>query len=139
MQDNKIDRQIVESARIFGQWLNQIAQVFAENEIAHDVSERENKICQVKAKILNEFENLAMKAVTPQEILFRLSRRAGQLVQTDVPNGATLFIDTVMSGEEISARNALQMIIIYMRLRNEEPNDFLPTQIETILRSEQSN
>lgn len=130
MQDNVIDRRIVESARIFGQWLNQTAQIFAENEVAHDVSERQSKICQVKAKILNEFENLAMRAITPQDILYSLSRRAGQLVQTDVPNGATLFIDTVMSGERLSSRDALQLIITYMRLRHEETADYLPAEIE---------
>ena len=116
MQDKKIDIELVESARVFGQWLNQTAQKFAEDEIANDASERESKIGQVKAKVLLEFENTAMSAFSPQDILYSLSRRAGQLVQTEMPSGATVFVDAVMSGEKLSARDALQMIITYMRL-----------------------
>lgn len=128
MQENKINRQIVESARVFGQWLNQIAQTFSENEIAEGVEKRADKVCQVKAKILREFENIAMRSLTPQDVLYGLSRRAGQLVQTDVPGEATLFIDAVMSGDGVSAHDALQMIITYMRLGHEQKNGHLPRQ-----------
>lgn len=131
MRDNKIDRKLVESARVFGQWLNQTARVFAENEIDHEVPEREDKIWQVKAKILREFENIAMRAFSPQDMLFGLSRRAGQLIQTDFPNEATFFMDAVMSGEELSAQESMQMIIAYMRLQRDETPKYVSIKPES--------
>ena len=48
----------------------------------------------------------------------RVSTRAGRLLQSDAPAGATRFMDAAMSGDNVGAKEALQMLIAYMRLRS---------------------
>lgn len=119
MKENKIDIEIVESARIFGQWLNQTAYKFADKEVATDIKDRKGKINQVKSKILMQIENDAANASTPQDMIFRTSIRACRMLQRDVPSQAARFIDAVNSGSEISFTEARQMLLMYLRMRNE--------------------
>jgi hypothetical protein len=117
MRENKIPKEIVESARAFGQWLNRTAFFVADSEVPKDTGDRANKVRKEKAKILVEFESAASSAETPQDMLYRISTRAGRLLQSDAPADATRFMDAAMSGDNIGAKDALQMLIAYMRLR----------------------
>ncbi len=117
MKENKIDRDIVESARAYGQWLNLTAYLVAKEE----TKEKNNyqDLIKQKAKILVGFESAAMSGETPQDMLHRVSTQAGRLLQSEAPADATKFMDAVMCGE-VDAKTAQQMLIAYMRLRTEK-------------------
>jgi hypothetical protein len=117
MNAKKIDKTTVESARALGQWLNQTAYLVADSEVKPDTAERKKKVQKEKAKILVEFESAAMSAKTPQDMLHRISTRAGRLLQRDAPAEATRFYDATNSGE-IDPEDALHLLIAYMRLRS---------------------
>ncbi|MFL6215834.1 MAG: hypothetical protein ACJ74J_18265 [Blastocatellia bacterium] len=118
MRENKIPKEIVESAREYGQWLNRTAYFVAKNEVSEKTENREARIRKEKAKILIEFESAARSAETPQDMFDRVSTRAGRLLQSDAPAEATHFMDAAMSGDEVTAKDALQMLVAYMRLRS---------------------
>ncbi len=117
MEARKINREIVESARALGQWLNRTAYIVADSDVEESANDRAKKVRQGKAKILVEFESAAMSATSPQDMLYRISTRAGRLLQRDMPAEATKFFDETMT-EELSFQNARQMLIAYMRLRS---------------------
>jgi hypothetical protein len=108
--------EIVQSAGVLGQWLNRTAYFVADSEYEAGTADRDAKVRKTKAKILVEFESAAMSAKTSQDLLFRISTRAGRLLQDDAPNGAKRFMDAVAS-EEITQEQAVQLLITYMRLR----------------------
>jgi hypothetical protein len=68
-------------------------------------------------------------------MLYKLSSRAGQLVRADTPVAATFFIDAVMSGEELSARESLHIVITYLRLGNEEKPKYINIEPENVERT----
>ncbi|MGI8638928.1 MAG: hypothetical protein ACR2MG_03140 [Pyrinomonadaceae bacterium] len=117
MKENPINREIVESARAYGQWLNLAAFIVA-NEETNSYSD----MLKQKAKILIGFESAAMSGETPQDMLRRVSTQAGRLLQSEAPAEATKFIDAVMCGE-VDADTAQQMLIAYMRLRTEKESN----------------
>lgn len=123
MQARKIPRDIVESARELGQWLNRTAFFVADSEIKTDVPDRKAKVQKEKAKILVEFESAAMSAKTPQDMLHRISTRAGRLLQQDAPAKATRYMDATASGE-IDPQDALHLLVAYLRLRTEKTDRF---------------
>jgi hypothetical protein len=116
MKENKIDREIVESAKAYGQWLNLTAYLVAKEE-TKDKSYQD--LIKQKAKVLVGFESAVMSGKTPQDMLHRISTQAGRLLQSDAPAEATKFMDAVMCGE-VEAETAQQMLIAYMRLRTEK-------------------
>lgn len=117
MEARKINREIVESARALGQWLNRTAYLVADSETEETATERAKKVRQSKAKILVDFESAAMSAKTPQDMLHRISTRAGRLLQQDMPAEATRFMDETNIGEFVSPKDAVHLLIAYMRLR----------------------
>ena len=119
MQATKIPKDIVESARELGQWLNRTAYFVADSETKPDVPDRKAKVQKEKAKILVEFESAAMSAKTPQDMLHRISTRAGRLLQQDAPAKATRYMDATASGE-IEPQHALHLLVAYLRLRSEK-------------------
>jgi hypothetical protein len=135
MQATKIPKDIVESARELGQWLNSTAYFVAKAEVKKpdaQILTREDraKIQKEKAKILVEFESAAMSAKTPQDMLHRISTRAGRLLQQDVPAKATRYMDATASGE-IEPQDALHLLIAYLRLRSEK-TDKLETDVNIV-------
>lgn len=118
MEARKINREIVESARALGQWLNRTAYIVADSDVEKDAADRDKKVRQSKAKILVEFESAAMSATTPQDMLHRISTRAGRLLQQDMPAEATRFFDETMIGENILPKDAVHLLIAYLRLRS---------------------
>lgn len=124
MQATKIPKDIVESARELGQWLNSTAYFVAKGEVKKSDAQaltREDKarILKEKAKILVEFESAAMSAKTPLDMLHRISIRAGRLLQQDAPAKATRYMDAAASGE-IEPQDALHLLVAYLRLRSEK-------------------
>jgi hypothetical protein len=119
MQATKIPKDIVESVRELGQWLNRTAYFVADSEIKPDAPDRKAKVQKEKAKILVEFESAAMSAKTPQDMLHRISTRAGRLLQQDAPAKATRYMDATASGE-IEPQDALHLLVAYLRLRSEK-------------------
>lgn len=107
---------VVNSAGALGQWLNRTAYFVADGEVEATASERRGKVQKVKAKILVEFESAAMSAKDPVDMLFRISTRAGRLLQTDMPAEAKRFMDAVASGE-INQNQAVWLLVAYMRIR----------------------
>ena len=117
LQDNmNISPQVVHSAGVLGQWLNRTAFFVADGEYETGASDRLAKIRKAKAKILVEFESAAMSAKSPQDLLFRISTRAGRLLQDDAPAESKPFMDAVASGE-ITQQDAVHLLVAYMRLR----------------------
>lgn len=143
METRQIDREIVESARALGQWLNRAAYrvADADTDDKYSEAERAKKIRQAKAKILVEFESAAMSATTPQDMMYRISTRAGRLLQMDMPAEATRFLDETLIGEKLKPKDALHLLIAYMRLRQNFEKTNQPTeevQSETVASEEPS-
>lgn len=137
MQATKIPKDIVESARELGQWLNRTAYFVADSEIKADAPERKAKVQKEKAKILVEFESAAMSAKTPLDMLHRISTRAGRLLQQDAPAKATRYMDATASGE-IEPQDALHLLVAYLRLRSEK-TDKLETQGNAVAQVNESD
>ncbi len=127
MKSQKINQEIVSSARIFGQWLNRTAYFVADDDVKKDKPDREKEVRKAKAKILVEFESAAMGAKSPQDMLYRISTRAGRLLQSDAPVKATRFLDAVNSGE-IEAEDGMHLLVTYMRLRTQGPQKGHPAE-----------
>lgn len=142
METRIIDREIVESARALGQWLNRAAYKVADADVEdkYGAAERAKKVRQAKAKILVEFESAAMSATTPQDMMYRISTRAGRLLQMDMPVEATKFLDETLIGEKLKPKDALHLLIAYMRLRQnyEKAADDPPVNESTTV-AKQSN
>lgn len=111
-----ISSEVVHSAGALGQWLNRTAYFVADGEYEQGTSDRAAKVRKAKAKILVEFESAAMSAKSPQDLLFRISTRAGRLLQNDAPAESKPFMDAVASGE-ITQQDAVHLLVAYMRLR----------------------
>jgi hypothetical protein len=108
--------EVVNSAGVLGQWLNRTAYFVADSEVDAGASDRRAKVQKTKAKILVEFESAAMSAKDPVDMLFRISTRAGRLLQSDMPAEAKSFMDAVASGD-ISQQQGVWLLVAYMRIR----------------------
>jgi hypothetical protein len=114
-----INSDIVRSAGTLGRWLNTTAYLVAREEVGTGVANQDELIKKAKAKILVEFESAAMSAKSPQDLLFRISTRAGRLLQDDAPAAAERFMDATATGE-ISQLDATHLLVAYMRLRSKK-------------------
>ena len=112
-----IDPEIVRSAGALGRWLNTTAYLVAREEVGSGVANQDELVKKAKAKILVEFESAAMSAKSPQDLLFRISTRAGRLLQDDAPAASERFMDATATGE-ISQQDATHLLVAYMRLRS---------------------
>lgn len=143
METRMIDREIVESARALGQWLNRAAYRVADADVEakSTEAERAKKVRQAKAKILVEFESAAMSATTPQDMMYRISTRAGRLLQMDMPAEATKFLDETLIGEKLKPKDALHLLVAYMRLRQnyEKATDDPPANEAITVADQQPN
>ena len=112
-----IDPEIVRSAGALGRWLNTTAYLVARDDVGTGVPNQDDLVKKAKAKILVEFESAAMSAKSPQDLLFRISTRAGRLLQEDAPAASERFMDATATGE-ISQQDATHLLVAYMRLRS---------------------
>ncbi len=120
MSNLNISADVVQSVKALGRWLNNTAYRVADEEVDSKAENRPALVKKVKAKILVEFESAALSATSSDDLLFRISSRAGRLLGSDAPAAADLFMDAVALGEEgggISKKTATHLLIAYMRLR----------------------
>jgi hypothetical protein len=117
MNTKPISEEIVTSARVLGQWLNTTAYFVANEEVKADAPDRNKKIRKEKAKILVEFESAAMSAKSAVDMLYRISTRAGRLLQSDAPAESAPFMDAAASGVKLTFDDARYLLIAYSRLR----------------------
>ncbi len=130
MQSEKIPRSTVESARALGQWINRTAYFVAEDDTDKSGQNRMQSVRKAKAKVLVEFESAIMSADSPEDMLHRVSTRAGRLLQADAPAEATAFFDDAASGE-ISFKAAQHLLIAYLRLRTAKTPALIPSDTNT--------
>lgn len=125
LEDTVISRQIVESARAFGQWINWTAYLVAEEDTDEKAQNRAQAVRKAKAKVLVEFESAVMSADSAVDMLHRVSTRAGRLLQADAPAEATAFFDA-SAAEEIPFKTAQHLLIAYLRLRTARTPELRP-------------
>ena len=125
MQDGNIPRSTVEAARALGQWINRTAYFVAEEDTDKGGQNRTQVVRKAKAKVLVEFESAIMSADSPEDMLQRVSTRAGRLLQADAPAEATAFFDDAACGT-ISFKTAQHLLIAYLRLRTAKTPALIP-------------
>jgi hypothetical protein len=118
-EDMNIPKEIVESAKNFGSWINYLAYRTAKASVSGDNREA---VQEQKAKILIELESAVFAAKTPTALLAQLLTRIGRLSNSDAPNEAQVFAKAVMLGE-ISLDDAKNMLIAFARISNYEASE----------------
>lgn len=109
----KINDEIVKSAKSLGKWINQVAYFHAKNSVKQ--SSDWDTISQVKAKALIEIESSAFSAKTGNALIAQVVTRAGRLSNMDAPAEAGLFMEKTASGD-LPLENAKNLIIAFSRL-----------------------
>jgi hypothetical protein len=128
--EESISLPIVDAARILGQWINKTSFFVARDEVDNKDKDRWRLIRRAKAKVLVEFESAIMSATSPEEMLARISVRAGRLLQGDVPGEAEPFF-TATATEGIAFTQAQHLIIAFLRLRAVDVPDLKISDDET--------
>jgi len=113
----KIDTNIVTSARILGKWLNQVAYFAAKNEIKEGEPNYWENLRKMKAKVLVELESSTFSAKSGNALIAQAITRAGRLSGMDAPEGSTLFMEKTASGE-LPLDAAKNLLIAFSRLIN---------------------
>jgi hypothetical protein len=127
---NKIKKEIVESSKLLGKWLNLAAYIAADKSIDKDANERSKKVREQKAKYLVEIESSIFSARDGNSLIFQAITRAGRASGLDAPAGAELIMKEVISGD-LKLESAKHMIIAFSRLRNKvEPKDEIQDTVE---------
>lgn len=128
----KINEDIVKSAKELGVWLNKVAYFSAKDSVENNSWE---DIRKVKAKVLVELESSIFAAKSGDALIAHTIARAGRLSGLDAPEAATLFMETAASGQ-LPLEQAKNLLIAFSRLRfNKEaegnaPTDDLPAELE---------
>lgn len=107
----KMDKQIIYSAKSLGRWLNAVAYKAA-------VEDKESKLDlkQKKSKILVEIESSIFAAKTPDALFAQTITRAGRLANSDAPAEASLFIEEALIGN-LDLNTVKNMLIAFSRIR----------------------
>lgn len=123
----KINKDIVQSAKEFGRWLNYVAFLAAKTEFSNTKSVDFKK---AKAKVLVEIESSAFSAKTGAALMGQIMTRVGRLAQNaisseksaqiDAPSETALFVESVCSEnpEVLSLEDAKNLVMAFSRLRN---------------------
>jgi CRISPR-associated protein Cas8c/Csp2 len=110
----RINIEIVQSAKQLGRWLNYVAYITAKAEHPNTKSEEFRK---TKAKVLVEIESSVFSAKSGDALIAQVVTRAGRLSQIDAPPEADIFIEQTCSGE-LPLDNAKNLLMAFSRLRN---------------------
>lgn len=116
MNEENISKEIIESARVYGSYLNYVAYLIGKNE-AENKQTGKNEF-EAKARVLAQLESTTMSCKTSTELFARLNVQAGRMSNRDVPEGASEFMEATNTGR-ISIDTAKQLILAYMRLKGE--------------------
>ncbi len=112
----KIDLEIVQSARILGKWLNKVAYFAAKNEVK-DGSTYWEDLRKAKAKVLIELESSTFSSKSGNALIAQAITRAGRISGMDAPEGAALYMEKTASGE-LPLDAAKNLLIAFSRLIN---------------------
>lgn len=112
----KIDKEIVTSAKELGKWLNYVAYRSAQKEVG---SSSWDKFIKAKAKILIELESSVFSAKSGDALIAYTITRAGRLSGFDAPAEASLFMEKAASGE-LPLEQAKNLIIAFSRLKSKK-------------------
>lgn len=110
----KIDKEIVTSAKKLGNWLNSVAYCSAKKEVG--TSNWDNLI-KAKAKVLVELESSVFSAKSGDALIAYTITRAGRLSGFDAPTEASLFMEKAASGE-LPLEQAKNLLIAFSRLKS---------------------
>lgn len=114
----KIDPNIVVSAKQLGKWLNLVAYFAAKLEIKEGTVNYWDEIRKIKAKVLIELESSTFAAKTGDALIAQVITRAGRLSGMDAPATASLYMEKTASGE-LALENAKNLLIAFSRLKNQ--------------------
>ena len=112
----KIDKEIVTSAKKLGNWLNSVAYSSAKKEVG--TSNWDNLI-KAKAKVLVELESSVFSAKSGDALIAYTITRAGRLSGFDAPTEASLFMEKAASGE-LPLEQAKNLLIAFSRLKSKK-------------------
>lgn len=117
----KIDKEIVISAKELGKWLNYVAYSSAKKEVG---TSNLDGLIKAKTKVLVELESSVFSAKSGDALIAYTITRAGRLSGFDAPSKASLFMEKAASGE-LSLEQAKNLLIAFSRLKskNEEVDD----------------
>jgi len=124
----KIDSQIVASAKQLGKWLNLVAYFAAKSEIKEGVPHYWEELRKVKSKVLVELESSTFSAKTGDALIAQVITRAGRLSGMDAPESASLYMEKTASGE-LSLDNAKNLLIAFSRLQNKKQTEEQPQNV----------
>lgn len=110
----KIDKEVVISAKELGKWLNYAAYRVAKSNVGGSNYE---KIREQKAKALVEIESSIFSARSGDALVFQAITRAGRASGLDAPSEAELFMTQASTGE-ISLESAKHLLIAFSRVKN---------------------
>lgn len=117
MNKENISKEIIESARIYGSYLNYVAYKIGKHEAENKETGRE--VNEAKARVLAQLESTAMSCKSSTALFAQLNVQAGRMSNIDVPEGASSFMEATNTGN-ISLDTAQQLILAYMRLRSDK-------------------
>jgi len=126
MSQQKIDVDIVQSARAYGAYLNGVAFQIARQEVESNEKKKGGgtgrNIYDAKTRALAQLESTALSARRPSDLFARLNVDAGRQSNRDVPADAERFLEATNTGE-IDFDVAKDLVLAYMRLRSDSsPN-----------------
>lgn len=125
----KIDKEIVTSAKELGKWLNYVAYRSTQKKVGtsvqkeEDVSENGGNLkkkiaeAEAKAKVLVELESSIFSAKSGDALIAHTITRAGRLSGLDAPAEASLFMEKAASGE-LPLEQAKNLLIAFSRLKS---------------------
>ncbi len=121
----KIDKDIVTSAKELGKWLNYVAYRSAQKEVG--ISSSWDDLIKAKAKVLVELESSVFSAKSGDALIAHTITRAGRLSGFDAPVEASLFMEKAASGE-LPLEQAKNLLIAFSRLKSKkEEADNVPS------------
>ena len=112
----KIDKEIVTSAKELGKWLNYVAYRSAKKEVGTSSGD---VFIKAKAKILIELESSVFSAKSGDALIAHTITRAGRLSGFDAPVEASLFMEKAASGE-LPLEQAKNLLIAFSRLKSKK-------------------
>ena len=113
----KIDKEIVTSAKELGKWLNYVAYRSAQQEVG--TSSGWDDLIKAKAKILVELESSVFSAKSGDALIAYTITRAGRLSGFDAPTEASLFMEKAASGE-LPLEQVKNLLIAFSRLKSKK-------------------
>lgn len=130
----KIDKEIVTSAKELGKWLNYVAYRSAKKEVG---TSKLDDLIKAKAKVLVELESSVFSAKSGDALIAYTITRAGRLSGFDAPSEASLFMEKTSSGE-LPLEQAKNLLIAFSRLKSKiEETDKITSNDNQSIENEQ--